>query len=101
MLTLLRQEGASYDPEVMRALLRRLIGLIEAERRRRGRPSSVSKRKPPRFSDTGVLAWARQPTMDRRMIAFTLRRFVLLAEAEGERKHGPTHRQRSRKPNQR
>ena len=67
-------DGISYDPLDMSALLRRLIELIEAERRRRGRPASVSKRKPPKFSNTGLLAWAREPTKDRRMLAVALRR---------------------------
>ena len=102
-LALIEQgDGISYDPLDMSALLRRLIELIEAERRRRGRPASVSKRKPPKFSNTGLLAWAREPTKDRRMLAVALRRFVVLAETERERKRGPTHRLRGRqKPKRR
>ena len=102
-LALMEQgDGIQYYPSDMRAFLHRLIELIEAERRRRGRPASVSKRKPPKFSNTGLLAWAREPTKDRRMVAVALRRFVVLAEAEQERKRGPTHRLRGRqKPKRR
>ena len=93
--------GIAYGPDDMRAFLRRLIELIEAERRRRGRPASVSNRKPPKFSNTGLLAWAREPTKDRQMVAVALRRFVVLAEAEQERKRGPTHRPRGKPKRQR
>ena len=97
-LALIEQGGGiSFYPSDMSALLRRLIELIEAERRRRGRPASVSKRKPPKFSNTGLLAWAREPTKDHRMVAVALRRFVVLAEAEREHKRGPTHRLRGRR----
>ena len=94
--------GITYDPDDMRSFLGRLTELIEAERRRRGRPPRASKRKPPKFSNTGILAWAREPTGDRRMLAVALRRFIVLAEAERERKSGPTHRLRGKqKPKRR
>ena len=93
--------GFSFDTDDMRAFLRRLVELIEDERRRRGRPPSAGKRKPPKFSNTGILAGAREPTNDRRMVAVALRRFLVLAEAEREHKRRPTHRPRgNQKPKQ-